>query len=87
MDELADFVLNYRREGGAIVEPPAYGVYEVLLPDELAARLGVSGYQRFAFGDTLTTEAGGAGEVTHVSSERYANRKPTDSQVWAGEKG
>jgi hypothetical protein len=67
MDELADFVLNYCREAGAIVEPPAYGVYEVLLPDELAARLGASGYQRFAFDDTLTTEAGGAGEVTHLN--------------------
>jgi hypothetical protein len=67
MDELADFLLNYCREAGAIVEPPAYGVYEVLLPDELAARLGVSGYQRFAFDDTLTTEAGGADEVTHLS--------------------
>ncbi len=52
MDELADFVLHYCQEAGAIVEPPAYGVYEVLLPDALAARLGVSAYQRFAFDDT-----------------------------------
>lgn len=52
MDELADFVLSYCREAGAIVEPPAYGIYEVLLPDDLAARLGVSAYQRFAFDDT-----------------------------------
>jgi len=66
MDELADFVLNYYREGGAIVEPPAYGVHEVLLPDELAARLGLSAYQRFAFDDMLAAEANGAGEVTHL---------------------
>ncbi|MDH4137731.1 MAG: hypothetical protein OEW09_13605, partial [Anaerolineae bacterium] len=66
MDELADFVLNYCREGGAIVEPPAYGVHEVLLPDELAAHLGLSAYQRFAFDDMLATEANGAGEVTHL---------------------
>jgi len=52
MDELADFVLSYCQEAGAIVEPPAYGVYEVLLPDALAARLGVPAYQRFAFEDT-----------------------------------
>jgi hypothetical protein len=71
MDELADFVLNYCQEAGAIVEPPAYGVHEVLLPDDLAARLGVPAYQRFAFDDTLaaqrTLEADGADEVTHLS--------------------
>jgi quinol monooxygenase YgiN len=71
MDELADFVLNYYREAGAIVEPPAYGVYEALLPDTVAARLGMSAYQRFAFDDVLAagklaTEANGAGEVTHL---------------------
>jgi len=83
MDELADFVLSYCREAGAIVEPPAYGVYEVLLPDDLAMRLGVPAYQRFAFDDTLLVlpptlrsaqdgnlQSGGtagAGEVTHLS--------------------
>jgi len=65
MDELADFVLNYCREAGAIVEPPAYGVYEVLLPDDLAARLGVPAYQHFAFDDTLL--ASEADEATHLS--------------------
>jgi hypothetical protein len=69
VDELADFVLNYSREAGAIVEPPAYGVYEVLLPDNLAARLGVPAYQRFAFDDTLAAEEWrmGADDVTHLS--------------------
>jgi hypothetical protein len=76
MDELADFVLNYCREAGAIVEPPAYGVYEVLLSDALAARLGVPAYQRFAFDDTLAAEEWrmeneewrmGADDVTHLS--------------------
>lgn len=67
MDELADFVLSYYREAGAIVEPPAYGVHEVLLPDDLAARLGVPAYQHLAFDDTLTAEADRADEVTHLS--------------------
>jgi hypothetical protein len=69
VDELADFVLNYSREAGAIVEPPAYGVYEVLLPDDLAARLGVPAYQRFAFDDTLAAEEWrmGTDDVTHLS--------------------
>jgi len=64
MDELADFVLSYCREAGAIVEPPAYGVYEVLLPDDLAARLGVPAYQHLAFDDALAAEAD---EATHLS--------------------
>jgi hypothetical protein len=67
MDELADFVLNYYREAGAIVEPPAYGVYEVLLPDTVAARLDAPAYQRLTFGDALTTEAHRTDEVTHLS--------------------
>jgi hypothetical protein len=68
MDELADFVLNYCREAGAIVEPPAYGVHEVLLPDDLAARLGVPAYQHLAFDDTLlVAEADEAHEVAHLS--------------------
>jgi hypothetical protein len=67
MDELADFVLSYYREAGAIVEPPAYGVHEVLLPDDLAARLGVPAYQHLAFDNALATEADEADEVTHLS--------------------
>ena len=67
MDELADFVLSYYREAGAIVEPPAYGVYEVLLPDTVAARLDAPAYQRLAFGDALTTEADRTDEVTRLS--------------------
>ena len=46
---LEDLVLGYCRQVGGLVEPPAYGVYEVLLPDEVAARWGISEHQRFAF--------------------------------------
>jgi len=74
VDELTDFVLNYYREAGAIIEPPAYGVHEVLLPDALAAHLGVSAYQRLAFDDMPTAETEGSvrdlrpiDEVTHLS--------------------
>lgn len=51
MTELADFVLNYCRRIGALVEPASDGVYEVLLPDPVAARWRVPTLQRFAFGD------------------------------------
>jgi len=67
MNELADFVLNYCQEAGAIVEPPAYGVHEALLPDALAAHLGVPAYQRFAFDDILAAEADGTDKVTYLS--------------------
>ncbi len=51
MSDLEDFVLNFCREMGGLVEPPAYGVYAALWPDELAARLGVEAYQKLAFDD------------------------------------
>jgi hypothetical protein len=47
--DLARFVLGYLEHGGSVVTPPAYGVHEVLLPDELAARLQVDSYLRLAF--------------------------------------
>jgi len=46
---LEELVLGYCRQAGGLVEPPAYGVYEVLLPDEVAGRWGISAHQRFAF--------------------------------------
>ena len=49
MSELSEFVLNFYRAQGALVEPPRYGVHEVLLPDKLAARLGVPALQEIVF--------------------------------------
>jgi hypothetical protein len=49
MSELETFVLGYLQEAGGIVEPPAYGVYEALLPDAAAARWGVPAYLQLAF--------------------------------------
>jgi hypothetical protein len=46
---LSELVLGYCRQVGALVEPPAYGVSETLLPDEVAARWGVAPIQRFVF--------------------------------------
>jgi hypothetical protein len=58
MSDLADFVLNFCREMGGLVEPPAYGVYPILWPDDLAERLGVETYQKLAFDDSpAPTEA------------------------------
>ena len=46
---LEQLVLGYFRQVGALVEPPAYGAYEVLLPDEAAARWGISSHQKIVF--------------------------------------
>jgi hypothetical protein len=62
MSDLADFVLDFCRAMGGIVEPPAYGVYDVLLPEVVATQLGVEPLQRFAFDE----QASGAG-VTPLS--------------------
>lgn len=55
--DLAGFVLGYFEHAGALVTPPAWGVYEVLLPDDLAARLGVDSYLRLSFGADGETDA------------------------------
>jgi hypothetical protein len=49
MSDLETFVLDYLQEAGGIVEPPAYGVYEALLPETAAARWGVPAYLQIAF--------------------------------------
>lgn len=46
---LSELVLGYFRQVGALVEPPAYGAYEVLLPDEAAARWGIAPHQKIIF--------------------------------------
>jgi hypothetical protein len=51
MSELIDFVLNSFRQMDAIVEPPAYGVYEVLLPETAAQRWRVPAFMRLTAAD------------------------------------
>lgn len=46
---IEQLVLGYFRQVGALVEPPAYGAYEVLLPDEAAERWGVHPHQKVIF--------------------------------------
>ena len=47
---LSEFVLGYLEEAGSIVMPPEFGVYDVLMPDELADSLALEDHTRFAFG-------------------------------------
>lgn len=53
---LEGLVLGYFLQVGALVEPPAYGAYEVLLPDEAAARWGISPHQKIVFDATYQQE-------------------------------
>ena len=46
---LEELVLGYCRQVGGLMEPPAYNLYEVLLPDDISARWGIEPHQRFAF--------------------------------------
>jgi len=66
MSELADFVLNTFRQVGGIVEPPAYGIYEILLSEEMARRWNVPVYQRLAFADNAPADVTDAEDVAIV---------------------
>ena len=46
---LEELVLGYCRQVGGLVEPPAYSIHEVLLPDDISARWGIQPHQRFVF--------------------------------------
>ncbi len=50
-DDLQEFVLTYFDEVGALVERPAFGVADVLLPDDVAGRLGVEPLLRLGFSE------------------------------------
>ncbi|MFQ5433605.1 MAG: hypothetical protein ACE5FD_01900 [Anaerolineae bacterium] len=52
MSELETFVLGYLKQLDSIVEPPVFGIHEVLLPDEAAERWRTAVYQRLTFNDT-----------------------------------
>ncbi|MBK8984933.1 MAG: hypothetical protein IPM39_02450 [Chloroflexi bacterium] len=52
MSELETFVLGYLEEVGSLIEPPAFRVYEVLLPEKVAQRWQVDPYVQLAFNDT-----------------------------------
>ncbi len=57
MSELEQFVLSYLQEAGALVEPPAFQVYEVLLPDAAARRWQQPTYLQLAFTETEQADA------------------------------
>ena len=56
MSELEDFVLGYVEQAGGLVEP-RFGVYETLLPEEVAARWQQDTYLQLAFEETDREDA------------------------------
>jgi len=61
---LQELILGYCRQVGGLVEPPAYGIHEVLLPDEVATLWGVDAHQRFVF-DSESGAAEGYATLLH----------------------
>ncbi len=57
MSELSNFVLGAFRQVGGLIDPPSYGFYEVLLPEDVAHQWGVPAYQRLGFSDDPPPEA------------------------------
>jgi len=55
--DLARFVLGSLEHAGSVVAPPAYGIYETLLPDELAGQLQVDSYLRLSFDAAAEADA------------------------------
>jgi hypothetical protein len=70
MSDLADFVLDFCSAQGGVVEPPAYGVYDVLLPDVVAAQLGIDPLQRFGFDESAASNGVTLLSYSHPLVER-----------------
>jgi hypothetical protein len=72
MSDLADFVLDFCRTQGGVVEPPAYGVFDVLMPEAAATQLGIEPFQRFAFDEKAVGEGVTRLAYGHPLVERMA---------------
>ncbi|MCC7352589.1 MAG: hypothetical protein IT330_02440 [Anaerolineae bacterium] len=48
-DDLEEFVLSYAEAQGALVERPAYGLIDILLPEKEGGRLGVDPFLQLTF--------------------------------------
>ncbi len=85
---LSDFVLDFCRALGGVVEPPAYDVYDVLLPDAVAAQLEIEPFQHFAFEENATGEGVTQLSYGHPLIERLielARATPSCAQFYINE--
>lgn len=92
--ELSKFVLDYLEEAGGVAMPPEFGVYEVLLPADVAGKLALDEYLRLTFA-TPGQSDGATGQraptdvvqlnVTHTLVERMAQtltQQPANAQSY-----
>lgn len=54
--DLSEFVLGYLEEVGSVIMPPAFGVHDILMPEEIAAQLALSEESRVAFSSHVEGE-------------------------------
>ncbi len=64
-DSLQDFVLAYCEEVGGLIERPAYGLVDLLLPDKVARRLGTEPLVRLAFTEETAAAHPEASHLTY----------------------
>ncbi len=64
-NELETFVLRFFESRGALLDRPAYGLVDVVLPDEVSQRLGMDGYLRLTFDEEVATAHSEAIHLTY----------------------
>lgn len=95
---LDEFVLGYLEEAGSVVMPPEFGIYEVLMPEEVAGSLSLDEHTRLAFTPSAHSAPGdGEGDplgaadaalrlsVNHPLVERIAQtltRQPANARTF-----
>jgi len=67
-NELETFVLRFLESHGALLDRPAYGLVDVVLPDEVSQRLGVDGYLRLTFNEEVAAAHSKATHLTYGHS-------------------
>ena len=65
--DLSRFVLDYLAQQGSVVAPPAFATYEVLMPEEVAAELGVDDFLSLRFDAAAVAGDVGAAVVLSVN--------------------
>ncbi len=82
--DLSRFVLGFFEQKGSIVTPPTFGVYEVLMPDALAADLNLDSYQHLSFTageDPESVQLGYNHPLVEAIAERLIER-PANAHVY-----
>ena len=86
---LSEFVLGYLEEAGSVVMPPEFGVYEVLMPEEVADSLSLDDHTfALAFAPAAPSEQADAAlrlSVNHPLVESIAQtitRQPANARTF-----